>query len=89
VSTQFGRFREKENSYSAPPPAAAGVTEKEETEPACSRLRRSSGSKKQYPDISHLTEHQQAVTRAMWAQAEESDRIIAERKAAQLSEDSD
>lgn len=45
VKPSQGRLREKENNYSAPPPAAAGVVEKEETEPACSRLRRSSGSK--------------------------------------------
>jgi hypothetical protein len=45
VNAPQARFNKKENNYSAPPQAAAGVVEKEETEPACSRLRRSSGSK--------------------------------------------
>jgi DNA-binding Lrp family transcriptional regulator len=89
VSTQFGRFREKENSYSAPPQAAAGVTEKEETESACSRLGRGSDSKKQHADISHLPEDRQKFLRTAWAQAEETDRIIAEQKAAQIAENFD
>jgi biotin operon repressor len=50
VSTQFGRFNKKENKYrensfSAPPQAAAGETEKEKRESARSPLRGSSGSK--------------------------------------------
>jgi DNA-binding Lrp family transcriptional regulator len=89
VSTQFGRFREKENSYSAPPPAAAGVTEKEETESACSPLRGGSDSRKQRPDISHLSERDQQWLRTAWAQAEETDRIIAEQKKSQIAEDFD
>jgi hypothetical protein len=71
-----------ENNYAAPPQAAAGVVEKEEPEPACSPLTGGSGSKKQMPDISHLSEQQQNYLRAVWAQAEESDCIIAERRAA-------
>jgi hypothetical protein len=82
-------FNKKENSYSAPPQAAAGVTEKEETESACSRLGRGSDSKKQHPDISHLPEERQKFLRTVWAQAEETDRIIAEQKAAQIAEDFD
>jgi DNA-binding Lrp family transcriptional regulator len=89
VSTQFGRFREKENSYSAPPQAAAGVTEKEKTEPACSPLTGGSGSRKQHPDISHLSERDQQWLRTAWAQAEETDRIIAEQKKSQIAEDFD
>jgi DNA-binding Lrp family transcriptional regulator len=87
VSTQFGRFREKENNYSAPPKAAAGVVENKESEPACPPLTGGSGSKKQMPDISHLSEQQQNYIRAARAQAEESDRIIAERRAAKNFED--
>ena len=45
VSTQFGRFNKKENRFTAGPQAPACKSEKEETEPACPRLRRSSGSK--------------------------------------------
>lgn len=86
VSTQFGRKKRTENNYSAPPPAAAGVVEKEKTEPACSRLRRGSGSK-EHPDISHLSERDQQYIRHMWAQAEETDRIIAEQQAAESFED--
>ena len=40
-----------ENNYTAPPQAAAGIVEKEETEPACSRLRRGSGSKNEEAEI--------------------------------------
>jgi hypothetical protein len=50
VKPSQGRLIEKENNYSAPPPAAAGVVEKEETEPARSRLRRSSGPKEPQGD---------------------------------------
>lgn len=71
-------FNKKENNYSAPPQAAAGVVEKEETEPARSRLRRSSGSKEPEPDISHLPDRDQQYIRAMWAQAEETDSTIPE-----------
>jgi hypothetical protein len=71
-----------ENNISAPPQAAAGDIEKEEPEPACPPLTGGSGSKKQMPDISHLSEQQQNYLRAVWAQAEESDCIIAERRAA-------
>ena len=50
VSTQFGRFNKKENKYrensfSAPPQAAAGETENEKREPARSPLRGGSGPK--------------------------------------------
>jgi len=89
VNAPQARFREKENSYSAPPQAAAGVTEKEETESACSRLGRGSDSRKQRPDISHLSERDQQWLRTAWAQAEETDRIIAEQKAAQNAQDFD
>jgi hypothetical protein len=78
-----------ENNYSAPPQAAAGVVENKETESACSPLRGGSGSRKQHPDISHLPEERQNFLRAVWAQAEETDRIIAEQKAAQNLEDFD
>jgi len=50
VSTQFGRFNKKENRFTAGPQAPACKSEKEETEPACSRLRRSSGSKEPQGD---------------------------------------
>ena len=40
-----------ENNISAPPQAAAGDIEKEEPEPACSRLRRGSGSKNEEAEI--------------------------------------
>jgi len=50
VSTQFGRFNKKENRFTAGPQAPACKSEKEETEPACSRLRRSSGSKEPQVD---------------------------------------
>jgi hypothetical protein len=86
VKPSQGRKKRTENNYSAPPPAAAGVVEKEETEPACSRLRRGSGSK-EHPDISHLSERDQQYIRHMWAQAEETDRIIAEQQAAANFED--
>jgi len=66
------------NNYSAPPQAAAGVVEKEETEPARSRLRRSSGSREPHPDISHLSNRDQQYIRAMWAQAEKTDSTIPE-----------
>lgn len=78
VSTQFGRFNKKENSSSAPPQAAAGGTEKENLEPACSRLRRSSGSREPHPDISHLSDRDQQYIRKRWAQAEETDSTIPE-----------
>jgi hypothetical protein len=87
VSTQFGRKKRTENNYSAPPPAAAGVVEKEKTEPARSRLRRGSVSREPHPDISHLSERDQQYIRHMWAQAEETDRIIAEQQAAENFED--
>lgn len=45
VNAPQARKKRTENSYSAPPQAAAGVTEKEETESACSRLGRGSDSK--------------------------------------------
>lgn len=39
------------NNYTAPPQAAAGIVEKEETEPACTRLRRGSVSKNEEAEI--------------------------------------
>jgi DNA-binding Lrp family transcriptional regulator len=87
VSTQFGRKKRTENKFTAGPQAPACKLEKEETEPACSRLRRGSGSKEPHPDISHLPERDQQYIRHMWAQAEETDRIIAEQRAAEDFED--
>lgn len=78
-----------ENRFTAGPQAPACKSEKEETESACSRLGRGSDSRKQHPDISHLPEERQKFLRAVWAQAEETDRIIAEQKAAQSAEDFD
>lgn len=47
-------LNKKENNYTAPPQAAAGVVEKEETETACTRLRRGSVSKNEEAEITDL-----------------------------------
>jgi len=78
-----------ENRFTAGPQAPACKSEKEEAESACSRLGRGSGSRKQHPDISHLPERDQQLLRTVWAQAEETDQIIAEQRAAQNVEDFD
>jgi hypothetical protein len=86
VKPSQGRKKRTENKFTAGPQAPACKLEKEETEPARSRLRRGSGSK-EHPDISHLPERDQQYIRHMWAEAEKTDRIIAEQQAAENSED--
>jgi DNA-binding Lrp family transcriptional regulator len=55
VSTPHGRLEKKENSFSAPPQAAAGETEKDEEEgSARSRLRRSGDPSKNDDSRHHL-----------------------------------
>jgi len=70
VSTPHGRFREKENSYSAP--QAAGVTENEKAQPTRQPLGAGSGPQK--------TEDVPAWILLRNAMYEESERIIAEKK---------
>jgi hypothetical protein len=89
VNAPQARKKRTENRFTAGPQAPACKSEKEETESACSPLRGGSDSRKQHPDISHLPEERQNFLRAVWAQAEETDRIIAEQKAAQNLEDFD
>ena len=74
--------KNKEQLLRAAASGSGSSREQEPTEPACPPLTGGSGSKKQMPDISHLSEQQQNYLRAVWAQAEESDCIIAERRAA-------
>jgi len=51
VSTPHELFNKKENNISAPPQAAAGDIEKEESEPACPPLTGGSGSKNNEAEI--------------------------------------
>jgi hypothetical protein len=51
VNAPQARKKRTKNKYDAPPQAAAVVLEKEETEPARSRLRRSSGSREPETDL--------------------------------------
>lgn len=82
VSTPHGRFREKENSYSAPP-AAAGVTENVQYGRTRQPFGAGSGPQKTEQDLSDLPENVRGWIMIRNAMYDESERLIAEKKKAE------
>lgn len=84
-------LNKKDNSFSAPPQAAAGETENGKARPACSPLRGGSGRRENaeiVQDFSHLPEQARRYMVHMRAMAEESDQAIAEQRRKKQEEES-